>query len=92
MKITLETKDLIKMEENKGNGMDCCYKCKLEIEEYAYAPTIYFNNGEEQTVDDIITGMTDQDKLDYEKDLRAEYNNIDYIEFGELCPHCLTGM
>lgn len=69
-----------------------CYSCKQYIDEYAYSPTIYFKDGTEENVEDIITGMTRLDMINYENDIKNKYENVDYVSFGEFCPYCLTCM
>ena len=40
----------------------------------------------------ILTGLTENDMTNIENDIRKIHKDIDNIEFGELCPHCLTCM
>ena len=70
--------------------VDECYSCGYVLDEYCYSPTIYFNDGTTENIEDIITGMTDQDMTDYENDIKKEYENVDYVSFGEFCPCCLS--
>lgn len=72
--------------------IDECYSCGNTLDEYCYSPTIYFKDGTTQNIEDIITGMTEQDMINYEDDIRKEYDNVDYVSFGEFCPCCLSCM
>ncbi|RGW96678.1 hypothetical protein [Paraclostridium sordellii] len=68
---------------------DICWKCKEVINEYCYSITIYFLNGDEQVEEEIITA---EDMKNYENDIKKEYDGVDYVGFGEYCPHCLASM
>lgn len=72
--------------------MERCWKCEKEIESYCYSATIYFLNGTEETIEDIMYDMSSKDMEDYEKETKIEYDNVDYVGFGEFCPHCLASM
>jgi len=72
--------------------VDECYSCGYVLDEYCYSPTIYFKDGTTQNIEDIITGMTEQDMINYENDIRKEYDDVDYVSFGEFCPCCLSCM
>ncbi|HSQ89373.1 hypothetical protein [Romboutsia sp.] len=69
-----------------------CSGCHEHLDEYCYSPTIYFKDGTEQNIEEIITGMTQHEMVDYENDIKKEYENVDYVGFGEFCPYCLQCM
>lgn len=70
-----------------------CWKCKQHLNEYTYCPTIYFNNGDSETLhEELITGMTMQDMRDYKEEIKEKYENVESVEFGEFCPYCLSCM
>lgn len=43
-------------------------------------------------MEDIISDMSDKEIEDYEKDIKEEYDNVDYVGIGEFCPHCFANM
>lgn len=67
-----------------------CYGCRTYYDDIAYSPTIYFLDGTYENIEDIIVGMTEEEMDAYEKDIKNEYDNVDYVGFGEFCPHCLS--
>lgn len=69
-----------------------CSSCHNHLDEYCYSPTIHFKDGTQENIEDIITGMTRQDMINYENDVMNEYENVDYVDFGEFCPYCLSCM
>lgn len=30
--------------------------------------------------------------IDYENEIKKEYDNVDYVEFGEFCSYCLNSI
>ncbi|MEF9991272.1 MAG: hypothetical protein RR835_02300 [Peptostreptococcaceae bacterium] len=72
--------------------MERCWKCEEEIESYCYSATIHFVDGSEETTEDIINDMSDEEIEGYEKEIKKEYDNIDYVGIGEFCPHCLASI
>ncbi|MDU6482970.1 MAG: hypothetical protein E6538_13320 [Paeniclostridium sordellii] len=71
---------------------DRCWKCDEEIEEYCYSATIYFLDGSEETIEEVIYNISGEDMELYEKNIRKEYDNVDYVGFGEFCPYCLASI
>ena len=69
-----------------------CYHCHTQITEYSYVPTIYYNDGTEERIEEIITGMTFFDMRAYEDDIKKENPNVRSVEFAEYCPLCLSEM
>ena len=69
-----------------------CYSCNNLMEEYTYSVTLNFKDGDVVILDSMYTGLTENDMTNIENDIRKIHKDIDNIEFGELCPHCLTCM
>lgn len=69
-----------------------CYHCHTQITEYSYVPTIYYNDGTEERIEEIITGMTQADMRAYEDDIKKENPNVRSVKFAEYCPLCLSEM
>jgi hypothetical protein len=73
-----------------------CYKCEEVIEEYCYSPTVYYKDGECEGIEEMIVTMTEKElqefQADLEEELKEEDENVDYVEFGVYCPHCLACM
>lgn len=66
-----------------------CSGCGEHLEEYCYSPTAYCKDGSSYNIEDIITGMTRQDMINYENDIKKENEDVVRVEFGEFCPYCL---
>lgn len=74
---------------NLENEIIECSGCHQHIDEYCYSPTAYCKDGSYYNIEDIITGMTRQDMIEYEIEIKKEYENVNFVEFGEYCPYCL---
>ena len=83
----IKTEDL---NDIQGVSVEYCWHCENEIEEYCFSPKAYCKDGSCYIIEDIITGMSKQDMIDYENNIKKENDNVDYVEFGEFCPHCLA--
>ena len=81
------------MKEDLTTPIDeVCWYCSERLDSYVYSPSIYFKDGTQECIDEIISDMTDKDMIDYEDKIKEERDNVDYLGFGKFCPHCLNSV
>lgn len=77
---------------NIENKIIECWECGEQLDNVVHTPTIYFLDGSMETIEDILSDMTEESMKEYENDIKEEYENVDYVGFGEFCPHCLQSV
>ena len=66
-----------------------CWCCGEEFIDVVYSPTIHFLDGTKKNIEDILSDISKEALYEYEKKIKEEYENVDYVGYSELCPHCL---